>query len=592
MPRIRLPAGLGRLGLLIAAIVVAAGGVRLAAATYWPRTQHLEVLGRIAGLVGGRQTVSGILAREPAPAEIVEVDAYYSGAGRPPGAEQAACAADPWAVLSDEPYHAELLVLGESQPNPLSGGPWLVAAPSAQGGRPELPYHARLRGRLRDVPPSSECPVGVRVFEVERVVRVYAQNPPSGRPAALQSWPRFEDAEAGYSVPYPPGWRVEQAEAGTWTFRAPEQPDYPVTIRAHDGETHHDPYELERLPVLLQGRNWGILAQNSILGEESGAGQDLFGYRINREGSAERTVAVLFSGQGKTYELSVRYPLGRAASQELLTAYSAIVAGFRFAAPPAPSPTPPVRQAVGEGPFLSEEEALESACEGVAQDLVPLQMQLLSEAEARRLAGLCDDFQGHYDGVWSLALRTSVAPRTKTLRLFVDANTGRELCREEVEAASVPEPTPTPFSRPPQVPPPEALGPRPVRWIEVDLSTQTLIAWEGTTPVRTLPMSSGTAEHPTVTGQFRVYLKVRSMTMSGPGYSLPGVPHVLFFHEGYAIHGAYWHVSFGTPISHGCVNLGLSDAAWLYDWAGPRIAEGEWSVESTPCNPGTIVVVH
>ena len=250
-----------------------------------------------------------------------------------------------------------------------------------------------------------------------------------------------------------------------------------VTIRAHDGETHHDPTSWSGCRALA-GPELGHLGPELDPRRGGGAGQDLFGYRIGREGSAERTVAVLFSGQGKTYELSVRYPLGRAASQELLTAYSAIVAGFRFAAPPAPSPTPPVRQAVGEGPFLSEEEALESACEGVAQDLVPLQMQLLSEAEARRLAGLCDDFQGHYDGVWSLALRTSVAPRTKTLRLFVDANTGRELCREEVEAASVPEPTPTPFSRPPQVPPPEALGPRPVRWIEVDLSTRTLIAWE------------------------------------------------------------------------------------------------------------------
>ena len=55
--------------------------------------------------------------------------------------------------------------------------------------------------------------------------------------------------------------------------------------------------------------------------------------------------------------------------------------------------------------------------------------------------------------------------------------------------------------------------------------------------------------------------------MTGPGYDLPNVPFVQYFTGSYAIHGAYWHQSFGVPVSHGCVNLQPGDAAWLYDWA-------------------------
>ena len=54
--------------------------------------------------------------------------------------------------------------------------------------------------------------------------------------------------------------------------------------------------------------------------------------------------------------------------------------------------------------------------------------------------------------------------------------------------------------------------------------------------------------------------------MSGPGYSVPNVPHTMFFFRGYSIHGTYWHNNFGTPMSHGCVNLNLTDAKWLYEW--------------------------
>ena len=107
----------------------------------------------------------------------------------------------------------------------------------------------------------------------------------------------------------------------------------------------------------------------------------------------------------------------------------------------------------------------------------------------------------------------------------------------------------------------------PERWIEVVLSTQRTIAWQGDEQVRTMIVSTGTSRHPTVTGRFQVYAKFLSRTMSGPEYTLQDVPDVMFFYKGYAIHGTYWHSNFGQPMSHGCVNLSKADAAWLFRWA-------------------------
>ena len=106
-----------------------------------------------------------------------------------------------------------------------------------------------------------------------------------------------------------------------------------------------------------------------------------------------------------------------------------------------------------------------------------------------------------------------------------------------------------------------------LRWIEVNLSNQTLTAWQGDVPVLHTSVSTGTAAHPTVTGRFPIYLKYSSQRMTGPGYDLPGVPWVMYFFSGYAIHGTYWHNNFGTPMSHGCVNMRTEEARFLYEWA-------------------------
>ncbi len=132
-----------------------------------------------------------------------------------------------------------------------------------------------------------------------------------------------------------------------------------------------------------------------------------------------------------------------------------------------------------------------------------------------------------------------------------------------------PSPLATTPSRPRPVasPTPARWPPSPSRWILVDLSDQELIAYEGETPILRTKVSTGRARTPTVVGTFRIYLKRRAQTMTGPGYRLPNVPYVMYFYRGYALHGTYWHNNFGRPMSHGCVNLPTPIAERLYQWA-------------------------
>ncbi len=105
------------------------------------------------------------------------------------------------------------------------------------------------------------------------------------------------------------------------------------------------------------------------------------------------------------------------------------------------------------------------------------------------------------------------------------------------------------------------------RWIEIDLSEQRLVAWDGDTAYYVFPVSTGTSSTPTPTGTYNIHSKHRTDRMTGPGYDIPDVPYAMYFHRGYALHGAYWHEQFGTRVSHGCINLQVSDARRLYNWA-------------------------
>ncbi len=104
-------------------------------------------------------------------------------------------------------------------------------------------------------------------------------------------------------------------------------------------------------------------------------------------------------------------------------------------------------------------------------------------------------------------------------------------------------------------------------WIDVDLSSQTLAAYRGEDLIDTFLVSTGIARYPTITGSYHIYVKYRYADMAGPGYYLKDVPYVMYFKDGYGLHGTYWHNNFGTPMSHGCINLETSNAAWLYNFA-------------------------
>lgn len=125
--------------------------------------------------------------------------------------------------------------------------------------------------------------------------------------------------------------------------------------------------------------------------------------------------------------------------------------------------------------------------------------------------------------------------------------------------------TPTSEYVPPK--PPVAASGNGARWIDVDLTNQMVYAYEGDVVVNSFIVSTGVARTPTVTGEYKIYVKVRVQDMRGPGYHLRDVPYVMFFYKDYGLHGTYWHNNFGIPMSRGCVNLTTDDAAWLFSWA-------------------------
>ena len=135
--------------------------------------------------------------------------------------------------------------------------------------------------------------------------------------------------------------------------------------------------------------------------------------------------------------------------------------------------------------------------------------------------------------------------------------------------------------------------------IYVNLKTQILTAYDGGELFMQAPISSG-KWFPTPTGEFTIWVKLRSTRMSGGEgddyYNLPNVPYVMFFSNsevpassGFGLHGTYWHNNFGHAMSHGCVNMKTSDIAKLYEWATP-VTDG-LTTNATSDNPGTKITI-
>jgi hypothetical protein len=106
-----------------------------------------------------------------------------------------------------------------------------------------------------------------------------------------------------------------------------------------------------------------------------------------------------------------------------------------------------------------------------------------------------------------------------------------------------------------------------VKRIEIDISDQHLTAWQGDVPVFETTVSTGKPGYRTLPGVFHIYRKYEQTRMTGVDYDTPDVPWTMYYSGGFAIHGAYWHNKFGTPVSHGCVNLRVPEAKALYEWA-------------------------
>jgi hypothetical protein len=146
-------------------------------------------------------------------------------------------------------------------------------------------------------------------------------------------------------------------------------------------------------------------------------------------------------------------------------------------------------------------------------------------------------------------------------------------------------------------PPPPLLQPS-ERWIDVDIDSEILVAYEGTLPVYATLVSTGAKDTPTDTGVYRMWVKESEADMTGLNgedpYSVATVPWTEFFspEKKLALHTAYWHDQFGTRRSHGCVNLAPRDARWLYFWSDPQVPPGWTMAAGVTEAPGSIVRVR
>lgn len=135
------------------------------------------------------------------------------------------------------------------------------------------------------------------------------------------------------------------------------------------------------------------------------------------------------------------------------------------------------------------------------------------------------------------------------------------------------------------------------RWIHVDLSEQTLVAYDGDTPVFATLVSTGKEEGMTPIGVHRVQTKLvaasmRDQPQEDEAYSIDDVPWTQYFSGSVALHGAFWHAGFGQVRSHGCINLSPTDARWLFGFSDPPLPPQWHAVAPTRGTPkGSAVVV-
>jgi len=380
--------------------------------------------------------VADLLESPPAPGDRVEIDAYFGGeyglivpGGLGGDGSMTGCPSEPTALLTDRPFPFNVWLLSTVQSNALpTGAPWLVAA-TEPDSELRLPFHGRFRGHMGD-PRFSQCDRGDRIFVVDAVVReyepsledVWAKSRLSDEPDA---WLQFARSGMGYTVAYPRGWAIDDSDPDEVLIWSSQWPAHPIRLQVSRAEV--DP-------------QLGGYTQRHPLRYDTPPLRGAFNKRCAAP-STERCAVTRFTGNGRTYALTLRYPMGFEASQPLLNAYTGIVDRFGIDGMPTKTPTPPVQTALGAGPFWSREQA-----EDMALGMIPSgpwkvdSARLVPEAEAREL-DLCDidgtasvnaassgDTRVHPEGVWIVRLVGLFDERPATYNTYLDAVNGHHLC--------------------------------------------------------------------------------------------------------------------------------------------------------------------
>jgi lipoprotein-anchoring transpeptidase ErfK/SrfK len=220
----------------------------------------------------------------------------------------------------------------------------------------------------------------------------------------------------------------------------------------------------------------------------------------------------------------------------------------------------------------------------------PLPVAWVVSERARVLGGpsagaLTSAFKPRLEAVHVLAQREGPAGR------FLDIGEGAWIAAKDVRRPVV------------SAPPPEVDAGAGERWIDVDLETETLVAYEGLRPVFATLVSTGKGKPGTPlgtpTGTHRIWIKLLTSDMdnledenAARYFRIEDVPWVQYFSKGVGLHGAFWHHSFGQVRSHGCVNLSPLDAERLFWWTSPHLPAGWTAAFPTVHEQGTVIRIR
>jgi hypothetical protein len=282
----------------------------------------------------------------PAPGTPIEIDAYFSSVeGMSLSPETAADICFSTAVLTDKPMLPVLRVLNITTVNNLPRGmprliPMISPNFASTGGGAALPYHGRLRGHLDD-PRYRQCPNAAQIFVVDTVLSDYGTRAPVLRgatlelPGAYSQWALYRDEQHQFQVRHPPHWQVDARTTSggmqiVFGDRAATKP-MSVTLNVRAGTW-------PEVPTFQQG--W-------VFGQPLTPAAPLWADVMAncRSTDTTRTISTVFSADNRTYALTMTYPVGPDASQDVLTTYSAIVESFAIEN----IVTPPRTNAVIEG---------------------------------------------------------------------------------------------------------------------------------------------------------------------------------------------------------------------------------------------------